>query len=980
MLQLELWQLSYVWMMRKLILSLLFLICSNFSSFCQTPNHISFGKEQFANTDIYSIIYSEDDRLIVATNRGVWQYSYAKEKEGFEKFPTLPKQKSNSFFDLKNSHDGIIYCKNLKNQIFRIIDGRIELYYELSPEDQRNDFYYFVDDNGDLIIFGSRIIRLNSNREMTVLFDPKINSSFSSEIKFYNVNKSSDGIISATSFKDGKLFMISYFKGKVTEKIFQSVDWFQDKLPDIHLRIKRFNVGDDTIFVSDEMNVGATTKLPHVQLELNGFQRCYQFGNSIIALDESKGYRIISLEGDTLRSTPKLFSQTFISSSFSDEQGTLFLGTFGEGVIVVPQTNSLQHITNHLILDFDVTKDNTVFLSTREGDILKFKNGDFSVEQKLKTNTDFIITHPFSYSFSNTSFFTDVVPKIKGLSRTKDAFPTKEGVYVATNNGINFVADEGYLSSLPSFFKRIEKANNNIFHLFGDHRFHVITQDENAKTIYFADGENLFCMTPDGETSILKFNNNSIQCSDALVWNDQLIAGTPNQGLLFFKNGKVVNTLKASENGLISNQIEKIQEKNNELFIQSDRGIQSVDLQMGKMKFVGFKEGLTTSLISDFVVTDDKLWIQEKHKIYAINLYELLDQELAIEFSIDSVLIAGEERVSESEFELSHNQQSLQIFLNYRDVLRIEEAFYEYKMNDGDWLRIPAKQGKLELNNLKQESYNLEIRLRYRNELSPAHYLNFSIQAPVWLRWWFYPSTLLLLSFLMITFYRRKLKKQELHAQRINELNNSKMTALKSQMNPHFVFNALNSIQYLVLKGSKEVAYSYITQFAKLVRQTLDYSNKETILLQDEINLLRIYLELEKLRFQKDFDYSIEAVEIPKIFIPPMLIQPFIENALLHGLLHKEGRKQLSLIFKISGDSLICLIEDNGVGRAEAKHIRDRQRGSHKSFALSAIENRFRILQQSYHGDIGFKYEDFEPNNSMDVVTRVRLKIPLVSD
>ncbi len=207
-----------------------------------------------------------------------------------------------------------------------------------------------------------------------------------------------------------------------------------------------------------------------------------------------------------------------------------------------------------------------------------------------------------------------------------------------------------------------------------------------------------------------------------------------------------------------------------------------------------------------------------------------------------------------------------------------------------------------------------------------------------------------------------------------NELAISNLKALKSQMNPHFIFNLLNSIQALVMKGDVDASYVYMTKFAKLVRQTLHFSDADLVELEDEIDLLKLYLDLEKLRFSKDFEYKIIDNDIEGIEIPPLLIQPFIENALVHGLLHKAGKKTLKIEFE-QKDKIICTITDNGIGRAKSKEIKARQGSKHESFSTKAIEKRFKILSETYKGEFGFKYEDvFE--NDIFVATQVKLYIP----
>lgn len=203
----------------------------------------------------------------------------------------------------------------------------------------------------------------------------------------------------------------------------------------------------------------------------------------------------------------------------------------------------------------------------------------------------------------------------------------------------------------------------------------------------------------------------------------------------------------------------------------------------------------------------------------------------------------------------------------------------------------------------------------------------------------------------------------------------SELKAIRSQMNPHFIFNALNSIQDLVLKGNIENSYSYITMFSNLVRQTLKYSENEFIEFEQEVKLLELYLSLEKLRFKKDFIFEIVSKDVEDILLPPFLIQPFIENSIVHGLLHKEGEKRLKIIFELE-DNLVCTIEDNGVGREKTKAIQERQRKTHDSFSTKAIQKRFEILSNVFSGEFGYTYHDLYENDQ-PAGTRIVLVIPV---
>lgn len=211
----------------------------------------------------------------------------------------------------------------------------------------------------------------------------------------------------------------------------------------------------------------------------------------------------------------------------------------------------------------------------------------------------------------------------------------------------------------------------------------------------------------------------------------------------------------------------------------------------------------------------------------------------------------------------------------------------------------------------------------------------------------------------------------------------SELKALKSQMNPHFMFNALNSIQEQFMYGDKITANEQMGNFTYLTRQILTVSGKKKINLATEIEILTKYLDLEKMRFAERFHYEInlsERMDEDYHQIPPMLIQPFVENAIKHGLLHKQGDKRLRVSFDLdeAEENLICVVEDNGVGRAKAEEIKRKRSQQHESFSTSATEERLQLLNRGQnHLDL-IVYEDLINLSTHQATgTRVTLRVPV---
>jgi ligand-binding sensor domain-containing protein/putative methionine-R-sulfoxide reductase with GAF domain len=207
-----------------------------------------------------------------------------------------------------------------------------------------------------------------------------------------------------------------------------------------------------------------------------------------------------------------------------------------------------------------------------------------------------------------------------------------------------------------------------------------------------------------------------------------------------------------------------------------------------------------------------------------------------------------------------------------------------------------------------------------------------------------------------------------------------KMQALRAQMNPHFIFNCLNSINRYIVKSDQATASLYLTRFAKLIRLILDNSNSKNVILSNELEALKLYIEMEALRFDKKFHHEIivdDEVSLDGIEVPPLIIQPYVENAIWHGLLHKEGDGSLRIHISMAGENLLqCEIEDNGVGRDKARELKSKSATSRKSLGMKLTEDRIALLNQ--HAEMNASIDIIDLKESGESVgTRVILKIPV---
>ena len=223
-------------------------------------------------------------------------------------------------------------------------------------------------------------------------------------------------------------------------------------------------------------------------------------------------------------------------------------------------------------------------------------------------------------------------------------------------------------------------------------------------------------------------------------------------------------------------------------------------------------------------------------------------------------------------------------------------------------------------------------------------------------------------------------RKQQLEFEGKVEISKSELKALRAQMNPHFVFNSLNSIQHYILNSKGEEAVRYLSKFAKLIRLILQNSEKAVVTINEDLESIILYLELEKMRFDNKFNYSINihpGVNADYDEIPPMLIQPYLENAILHGINPKEGEGNIEIEIQIVSQFIKISIKDDGIGRVKSQSLQSLQPAArHKSLGMKITKERVRILNSIHHSNLNVNIIDLYDKNNNAMGTQVDLYVP----
>jgi len=309
---------------------------------------------------------------------------------------------------------------------------------------------------------------------------------------------------------------------------------------------------------------------------------------------------------------------------------------------------------------------------------------------------------------------------------------------------------------------------------------------------------------------------------------------------------------------------------------------------------------------------------------------------------------------------------------------------YSYRINElqDEWISIGRNQ-LITLPSLLPGEYNFEIKAGKPLSQAPIKALHITVPTPLYQKAWF---VLLCLCILIAGIYAliqrriRRIRNQEAEqTERNKKIAELELTALRSQMNPHFMFNSLNSIKNYILHAEPKLAAEYLSNFAHLIRMILQNSREKSITLQEELDTLILYIELEQMRFDYKFSFHCEVdehIQLDQIMIPPMLLQPFVENAIWHGLMHKKEEGHLMLRFAPVEKMIDCIIEDDGVGRVKAAEMKSLSANPYKSMGMGITRDRIEIMNSM--DALGISVRVIDKTNGLDrsIGTQVTVRIP----
>jgi ligand-binding sensor domain-containing protein len=439
-------------------------------------------------------------------------------------------------------------------------------------------------------------------------------------------------------------------------------------------------------------------------------------------------------------------------------------------------------------------------------------------------------------------------------------------------------------------------------------------------------------------------------------------------------NGVSVRKAYTDENGLV--------------WLSTNKGIYTLDANL-RLNVINKDHGLPANLINHISTGGNFVYASSESGLIIFPQAKSFLNQDPPDLYCTGVTINGEDRPLDSIYELNYSENFIKISyraLSYRINSKVQCKFILHGI-DKDWQT--TRNNTIEYTTLPPGQYDFELYVLNNDNVKSLGTIRFHflIHPPYWKTGWFFFSLLSLSIITVIVLFRIRIRQVRKRGNEKSELTRkiaeTKLLLLSSQMHPHFIFNSINSIQHYVLANEPLVANKYLTKFAKLMRNVLEQSRKEHVTLREELETIVLYLEMESLRFEDSFNYKIDVLpglQLNKLLVPPLIIQPLIENAIWHGLLLKQGEKELIIaIYTDNSEYLFIEVDDNGIGRKASKQYAA-NKIKNESLGLKIIRERLSLLDNTSGVKTEITIIDKHFPNGTPDGTKVRLKIPLLKN
>ena len=920
-----------------------------------------------ASPEIHDIIQDNKGYIWIATDNGVsrfdgYQFKNYSAKEGLN---------NNVVFHLQADEQDRIWMQTMSGKMYYYLRDSIhpypynhifEQYLPYLPQGfimSENEWSYFaLSDLGLLRInpkgeheilnkkLGNSIMMLEKPELESTLYSIASNAALD---KFGVKNKSSKNLLKLAVFSD----TLQEYDVRVAEGITRS-SGFSDKthqIFDFRQELQAFH----------HYQLQARYPLPAKVATLTKKDSTFWIG-----LNDKLGVWAFPGFSDVIRQNFKNYLYGFsISAIGKDRLGGYWFGSLENGVFYAPNLN-LEIIeypgesANEKILSLETWHNGQLLLGTDEGTLYAMDGATGSI-RKLHPGQSPVFD--LFHAKKDASVWITGRPFLifeSGKVRELNYAPEFQNSVMVSGKTLTVSRDSNYIYSLTSIgLEIIDRKNEQVV---------FTTRGSNKQERFlcaFEDYEsNLWIGSPRG---LIQFKNKQflappqehdifdirIEAIDQLA-DSTLVLGSKGKGVALWKDSSL--TIIDENMGLTSNMVENLViDYRQQIWIGTLNGLnvlsRSGENNTWRVKRLTMAHGLPSNEINALCPMNGSMYVATSRGLVKLPLVDDAKAERITPF-FESILVNGKSASPEKLTQLKSHERNIQLQFVCLNFKFKENIPYRYRLtSDPEWSYTLDR--SVNYASLAPGTYLFEVQAQNEDGVwSESLSIPFSISVPIWQRWWFIFLAVAGMIGLVYYWYRRRLSRLRKEAAIEREINELQRSALQAQMNPHFIFNCLNSIQNFIASGNKASAMEYLARFANLVRTTLNASIETTISLEEEVQVLENYLELEKLRFGNRFEYTIlvdPQLEVFETTLPPLLVQPFVENSIIHGFNFEDKTKvgNIHIAYEWVENLLQITIRDNGIGMERSRLKKEGKEKLRTSLGMSITQKRLSLQNQT---------------------------------
>ncbi|MEZ4981710.1 MAG: histidine kinase [Saprospiraceae bacterium] len=947
----------------------------------------------------YNIAQDSLGFIWIGTSNGITRF----DGKGFKSYSN-PEMLDNEIFNLQVDRSNRVWFNNLSGQIFKVEGDSCKLIFDIQKYDPfALTCFYATEENlivglsdNNNVTSGSLLIKplhsKSTGDSITILQQPKVfykiypsfyrenevsavffekRENLNSPFDIYRIFLPIDSLIKGDFDLSNSKIRINYKEGRFNFYSDPNRDEFHVYY---HERLEVFQISKDTILKLFSPNFN------------NRINYVIPFGNKSIILFQS-GFRILN----KVEYSGLYLPEFEFNHGLKDKEGNLWLLTNSDGVIIIPNLNN-GLVFKESVTSLDKVQDTELavgltgprigFIDKTSAESFSFPGkNNISVIKRVKNNEQLYLVGTNieirDYNRENPGKSKIIYPKPHA---TKDLLLVEDTLFIgnySTIKKVNYKAGE-ILNNLYLYEPILKKRTYKLYQkedgtiIIGTFLGVYIYKNGKVSKISYSDGKD--------------FNGNITNILSDTKGN--LWIGCNGLGIFKLKDEKVDYSLNEDYPGLSLYCWDFDFDDDNNFWVGTPNGLFHLDPLSRNIEVFNKSNGLPTNEVHHVKCLNNKVFLGTEKGL--ISLTNEGDTGFSVSppvFISSAYLLGGKEAIIDGSYD--HDQNFFNFEFLGLSYISKGGLSYEYRMLglDSNWVKTQTN--LLQFPGLVPGKYEFQVKAINAKGIkssNPATF-KFTILPPWYQTWWFYLGLLLTtIAIVWLIFQNRyqNIKRREKMKRDFSErVNRLRMEALQTQMNPHFIFNAMNAIQHYLTISDGENAMRYLAKFARLIRLIFEQSKEKDISLEEELELLDLYLHLESLRFGEKVHTEIlleEGMKEQKEFIriPPLIIQPLVENSFRHGLFHKKAKGSLYIKFEIVDNRLKCTIEDDGIGMDKSAQMKKQDRGdNHRSSGIQSAKERLAILHNTTIKEVEllnyFKITDLSQVSGYTSGTRVEL-------